>query len=65
VDEMQQWSLPAFGPTARMTALSLLVALVLTLTLVLAQLAAREAPDPPPPSPPMQVGLPGGHAMAQ
>ena len=62
---MQQWSLPAFGVAARMTALSLLVALVLSLTLVLAQLAAQETPDPPPPSPPMQVGLPGGHAMAR
>ncbi len=62
---MQQWFLPTFGPAARMVGLSLLVALVLSLTLVLAQLAAQETPDPPPPSPPIQIGLPGGHAMAQ
>ena len=62
---MQQRSVPAVGPTVRPVMLSLLVAVVRAVTLMLAQLATREAPAPRPPSPPMQVGLPGGHAMAQ
>ncbi len=45
----QQRLLPTVGPTARMVALSLLVAVFLAMTLVLAQLATRPAPEPPDP----------------
>jgi hypothetical protein len=59
VDEMQQRSIPVIGPTARMIALSLLVAVVLIMTLAV-QLAARPAPDPPDPKPPLQFGPSAG-----
>ena len=59
---MQQPSVPAVGPAARMIALSLLVALALIMTLVV-QLAARPAPDPPAPKPPMRFGPSAAHPM--
>jgi hypothetical protein len=61
---MQQRSLPALGPAARMVALGLLVAVALIMTLVLAQLATRPAPTKPDPRPPMQLGPGAGHATA-
>ena len=57
---MQQRTIPVIGPSARMIALSLLVAVVLIMALGMAQLAARPAPDPPDPKPPMQFG-PSAH----
>jgi hypothetical protein len=52
---MQQRSIPVIAPTARMIALSLLVAVALVMTLAV-QLAARPAPDPPDPKPPLRFG---------
>ena len=59
---MQQRSIPVIGPTARMIAMSLLVAVVLIMTLAV-QLAARPAPDPPDPKPPMRFGPSTAHPM--
>ena len=57
---MQQRSIPVV-PTARMIALSLLVAVVLAMTLMVVQLTTRPAPDPPAPKPPLQFGSSAHH----